>query len=101
MAEIIFETDHPEEAQEVLFETLEAEISRIKYSLSLIEKRLQEFEKKYNTSSENFIENWTAEDLDDKDMEYIVWAGEYKHFTGLKKRLNTIKNIKHVSAGIY
>ena len=101
MAEIICKTDHPEEAQEVLSETLEAEISRVQYSLSLIEKRLQEFEKKYNTSSENFIENWTAEDLDDKDMEYIVWAGEYKHFAGLKKRLNTIKNIKHVSAGIY
>jgi len=43
MAEIIFETDHPEEAQEVLSETLEAEISRVQYSLSLIEKRLQEY----------------------------------------------------------
>ncbi|MDQ1270987.1 MAG: hypothetical protein QG618_2299 [Thermodesulfobacteriota bacterium] len=97
MAEIIVKTDYPEEAHEVLFETLKIEASRIKYSLSLIQKRLTAFEKKYNTSSENFIEKWTAEDLEGKDMEYITWVGEYKHFANLKNRLNTIKSITYAS----
>jgi DNA repair photolyase len=101
MAEITIKTDYPEEVHKVLSETIETEISKIQYSLSLIKKRLLKFEKKYNTSSENFIENWTAEDLEGKDMEYVIWAGEFKHYTNLQTRLNTIKNISHVSAIIY
>ena len=101
MAEIIFKTDYPTEAHEILSEALETEISRIQYSLGLIKKRLMKFEQKYNTSSENFIQNWTAEDLEDKDMEYVIWAGEYKQFAKLKGRLNAIKSMVYVSSEIY
>lgn len=98
MAEIILKTEYPQEVHEVLYETLETEISRLQYSLGLIKKRLVKFEKKYNTTSENFIENWTAEDLRGKDMEYVVWAGEHKHYVNLKNRLNTLKSIIYVPA---
>jgi hypothetical protein len=101
MAEIILKTEYPEKVHEIVSEALETEICRLEYSLSLIKKRLQKFEKKYQTTSENFIDNWTAEDLKGKDMEYIEWAGEHKLSVSLKDRLNTIKSIIHVPSNVY
>jgi len=97
MADIILKTDCPQKAQEVLSETLKTEISRLEYCLSLGKKRLLKFEEKYKITSDNFINDWTAEDLEGKDMEYIEWAGEHKLFVNLYDRLITLKSIVHVS----
>ena len=96
MAEIILKTDYPQKAYEFLSEALSTEISRLEYNLSSIRKRLLKFEKKYQITSEDFIKNWTAEDLKGNDMEYVGWAGEYRLSVDLNDRLNTLKNIIHV-----
>ena len=81
MAEIILRTDEPDKAVQVLREALETETLRLKYSLNLAKKRLKRFEVKYNISSEEFINEWSAEDLKGKDLEYVEWAGEYQLFS--------------------
>jgi hypothetical protein len=96
MPEIILKTDMPDKAAKVLIETLEAESYRLKYSVQLAKKRLSKFERKYSVTSERFIKEWSAEDLDGKDMEYIEWAGEYKLSERLNERLNALKSIHHV-----
>jgi len=86
----------PDKAARVLIETLEAESFRLKYSVQLAKKRLSKFEMKYNVTSEKFINEWSADDLEGKDMEYTEWAGEYKLSERLNDRLKALKSIHHV-----
>lgn len=97
MAEIILKTDAPEKAANILKDVLEVEASRLKYSLNLAKKRLKRFETKYNVSSKKFINEWSAEDLREKDLEYVEWAGEYQLFSRLNERLVVLKSIENVA----
>jgi len=98
MAEIILKTDRPDKAAEVLKDALGIETLRLKYSLNLAKKRLKRFENKYNISSEKFINDWSAEDLKGKDLEYVEWAGEYQLFSRLNERLVVLKSIENVAS---
>ena len=98
MAQIIMHTDVPDKAVQVVKEALATETSRIEHSLDLVERKLKKFEKKYNVSSKEFINEWSAEDLRGKDMEYVEWAGEYKLFSRLNDRFHVLKSIKNVTA---
>jgi hypothetical protein len=98
MPEIVLKTDIPDKAAEIISEALETESLRLKYSIQLAKKRLSKFEKKYQISSEIFIDEWSAEDLDGKDLEYVEWAGEYHLSKKLNERLDALKSIRHVSS---
>lgn len=98
MAEIILKTDTPDKAAEVLKEALETEALRLKYSLNLAKKKLKKFEIKYNVSSEKFINEWSAEDLKGKDLEYVEWAGEYQLFSRINERLVVLNSIENVAS---
>jgi len=98
MAQIILKTNTPEKAVDVIKEALEIEASRLKYSLNIAKKRLKRFETKYNISSEKFINEWGAEDLKGKDLEYVEWAGEYQLFSRLNERLVVLKSIENVAS---
>jgi len=95
MAEIILKTNTPDKAADILKEALATEASRIKYSLNLAKKRLKRFETKYNISSAKFIDEWSAEDLKGKDLEYVEWAGEYHLFSRLNKPLVVLESIEN------
>ena len=98
MPEIVLKSDSPDKAVIILTEALHTELLRLKYSMKLANKRLSKFEKKYRISSEKFMNEWSAEDMKGKDIEYVEWAGEYKLSMLLSERLNTLKSIKHVSS---
>ena len=98
MAEIILKTDEPDKAVQILREALETETLRLKYSLNLAKKRLKRFEVKYNISSVKFMNEWSAEDLKGKDLEYVEWAGEYQLFSRLSERLVVLKSIENVAS---
>ena len=98
MPEIILKTDMPDKATKILLEALETESFRLKYSMQLAERRLSKFEKKYKVSSEKFINEWCAEDMEGQDLEYVEWAGEYKLAIRLNERLTALKSIHHVSS---
>lgn len=95
MFAVKLKTDDPDQALIILSETLETEKLRIKYSLELAKKRLSKFEVKYRVDSEKFITTFVAEDLEEKDMEYIEWAGEYKLASLLENRLKAISGISY------
>jgi hypothetical protein len=95
MSEIRLKTDDRQKATIILHEALEKEASRLTYSLQLAKRRLAKFERKYNVTSEKFINEWSSEDLEDGDMEYVEWAGEFKLASRLEERLGTLKNIEH------
>jgi hypothetical protein len=98
MADIILKSSTPAEAADILKDALALEASRLKYSLNLAQKRMKRFETKYNVSSEKFINEWSAEDLKGKDLEYVEWAGEYQLFSRLNERLAVLENIENVAS---
>ncbi len=98
MPEIILKTDMPDKATKFLVETLENETLRLKYSVKLARRRLSKFEKKYKVTSKEFIKEWSAEDLDGKDLEYVEWAGEYQLFSRLNERLKVLESIENVAS---
>jgi len=44
------------------------------------------------------MEEWSAEDLEGKDLEYVEWAGEYNLNKRLNERLTALMSIEHVSS---
>ncbi len=69
----------------------------MKYSLGIGQKRLVAFEEKYGVSSVVFMDEWTAENLEGQDIEYVEWAGEIKLVSRLKERLAILKDIEYDS----
>jgi hypothetical protein len=74
---------------------IDAEIARLELASEMAAKRLLPFEKKYNVTSEYFIANLAAEDLEDGDDEYISWAGEYELKKRLDKKLEQLREIEY------
>ena len=95
MANIKIHTEHTS-AKNVLSEAVQAEKNRLGYALQLGEKKIDFFEKKYKVSSQVFLREWTAENLEGKDIEYIEWAGEAKLQARLRERLAILKGIEYV-----
>lgn len=98
MAQIVMNTDVPDKAVLVVREALATETTRVEHSLNVAKKRLKKFEQKYHVSSEEFMTEWSAEDLQGRDMEYVEWAGEYRLFSKLSDRFHVLKSIKNVTA---
>lgn len=76
---------------------IDAEITRLELAFEMATKRLIPFEKKYNVSSQYFIENLAAEDLDGGDDEYISWAGEFELKQRLEKKLKLLQGIEYAN----
>ena len=74
---------------------IQNEITKIELGLTLAKKRLAVFETKYGVTSDFFIDEMSAEDLEGKDAEYIRWAGEYKLQQRLQHKLDKLKAIDY------
>ncbi len=74
MLTITMKTDSPREAVEILQEALEKEMLRLKYGLNLARKRLKSFEKRYNVSSETFMNEWRPKIW--KARTWSMWNGQ-------------------------
>jgi hypothetical protein len=74
---------------------IEGEIARLELALKLARERLVPFEQKYGVTSEHFISEMTAEDLEGSDDEYVHWAGEYKLMQRLQEKLCQLQEIDY------
>lgn len=73
---------------------VESEIARLELALEAARRRLTPFEQKYGVTTEHFIAEMSAEDLDGKDDEYVHWAGEYQLMQKLQGKLQHLMEIK-------
>jgi hypothetical protein len=98
MATIYVESSR--EAKEVLGlvrTAVDNEIAKLELALKLAMKRLVPFEQKYGVTSDYFITEMAAEDLEDTENEYVRWAGEYKLMQRLQKKLQLLREINYNS----
>lgn len=63
-------------------------------SIERTQRRLHEFEARYQTSTDYFLEQMTAEDLEGGDLEYVEWAGEAKLLQGLTAELVVLEHVR-------
>lgn len=76
------------------------EIVRLELALRLARERLLPFERKYGVSSEHFIADMTAEDLQGGDDEYVQWAGEYQLMERLEEKLTRLQEVQYSDSGV-
>jgi hypothetical protein len=74
---------------------IESEVAKLELALKMAAKRLGPFEEKYGLTSKYFLTVMTAEDLEDKDDEYVHWAGEYKLMQRLQDKLRKLQEISY------
>ena len=99
MLQLEIKSDAPdlEIVQNLVRAAINSEIKNLKRSIDKTNKLLQEFETKYQVSSDFFLSNWTAEDLEGKDDEYVNWAGEIKIKQRLVNALQKLEGIEYVT----
>lgn len=74
---------------------VDGEIVRLEMALMLARKRLQPFERRYGVSSERFMSEMAAEDLEGGDDEYVQWAGEYLLMQRLEEKLMDLQEVRY------
>lgn len=90
--------DSPQKASEVLHlvqSAIESEIARLELALKMAARRLAPFERKYGVTSDYFISEMVAEDLEGGDDEYVHWAGEYKLMQRLQEKVRQLQEIDY------
>ena len=99
MLQLEIKSDAPdlEIVQNLVRAAINSEIKNLKRSIDKSNKLLQEFETKYQISSDLFLSNWTAEDLEGRDDEYISGIGEIKMKQRLMSALQKLEGIEYVT----
>jgi hypothetical protein len=93
-----------QESREVLQlvrSAVESEIAKLELALNMGIKRLAPFEEKYGVTSEYFITDMTAEDLEGGDEEYVHWAGEYELMQRLQDKLQKLQAITYNDPNLF
>ena len=85
----------------LLQSAVESEIRRLEIGLRLARERLERFEQKYGVTSEYFIANMSAEDLEGGDDEYVQWAGEYELYKRLEEKLNQLRSLQYHAGALH
>ena len=84
----------------IIQSAISEKIKRIEIGLRHTEQEIQQLESKYHVRSEQFIRDYTAEDLAGGDEEYISWMGELKLRQAIQDELHILQNIEYVTQGL-
>ncbi len=90
---ILIELENPEMADTVQA-ILRSYQSRLRASIERTRRRLAHFENRYTVSTEHFLSEMTAEDLEGGDLEYVEWAGEARMLEKLQAELEELSNAR-------
>jgi hypothetical protein len=76
--------------KEIMFDKfIEYHINRIKREIALMQKDLEEYEQKYNMSSDKFYEQFESGELGDS-KDFIVWSGIYEMHMDCNRKLQKL-----------
>ncbi len=89
-----------EGAETLIRSAVYSEMKRLEIGLRKTNREIKKFEEKYQTSSQIFVEEYAAEDLDGGDDEYISWMGELKIRRKIAGELRKLREAKYVTQRI-
>lgn len=80
---------------ELALRAIEAYKSQLRAAIARTQRRLADFERRYNTTTVYFMEHMAAEDFPSGDLEYVDWAGETRLLTGLEDELAEMEHARY------
>jgi hypothetical protein len=80
----------------VIQDAIAARVKRTEIGFQKTEKEIQKFEKKYRISSDDFLAEYTSDDLSGGDEDYISWMGEIKLREALLEEIKALREIEYV-----
>lgn len=92
---VIYIEDTVSDVRDLVQTAIQEQIVKLELGLAMARKRLAPFEDKYGVTSEHFISDMAAEDLDGGDAEYVQWAGEYQLMQRLQDKLQRLRGIQY------
>jgi hypothetical protein len=69
------------------------ELRLIEAGVRRTEKRLHEFEEKYNLGTQKFISRYENDELEET-LDFDEWIGEFKMLTRLREKVDTLRDIR-------
>jgi len=97
MIRVQIQSDSQETALDLVRSAITAEVSRLNFGLEATMRHIRAFEERYKVTSEVFQRDYTAENLDGGDEEYIAWAGELKIHERIAAQLDTLRDIQYAA----
>ncbi len=97
MVELLIKTKNQEQVKFLIKEVIDQKIELLEKDWKSYEEKLKHFESKYEITSEQFTQTWSAEDLEGGDMEYVEWSGEYKLALLVWEKLQILKSLIYVN----
>lgn len=82
-----------ETIKKFLVDGLDEEKKRLEYALGLTQKKLKDFEKKFEMSTDMFLEKFKTGEIKEND-ETFEWWSEKKIVDELREKLRTITSIE-------
>lgn len=79
---------------DLVLNALEGYKARLRLNIAASRRALEKFEKRHGVTTDRFLEEMTAEDLEGGDVEYIEWAGEAKLMSRLEDELRDLEDIR-------
>lgn len=92
---VIWIEDTVNDVRDLVQTAIQEQVVKLELGLVMARKRLASFEDKYGVTSEHFISEMAAEDLDGGDAEYVRWAGEYQLMQRLQDKLRRLRGIQY------
>ena len=98
MTRLQIQSDDKDRIVVVIKSAISSEIKRLELGLEKTNRKIEQFEKEYNISSDQFLDNYAAEDMKNGDQEYIQWAGELKIRDRIREDLDRLRNIEYAAS---
>lgn len=98
MAELKIICEYPDSLKQFIEEALSKRIASLKDGIRRTEERINEFEGKYQMSTEEFLRRFETDELQHRlDMEFDEWVGESRMLKGLQKEAGNLRGIEFVN----
>ena len=91
---LVIELREKQGAQPIL-QAIESYKARLQGSIERTRRRLAQFERRYGVDTDHFLQEMSAEDLEDGDLEYVEWAGEAQLLEGLRSELAELEHASY------
>jgi len=89
-----------EHAELLIKSAVYSEIKRLEIGLGKTDREIRKFEEKYRISSDIFLREYSAEDMDGGDDEYVSWMGEIRIREKIAEELGKLRETEYVTRRI-
>jgi len=93
MAEIVIRTGKSESVMPILDSAIRNQLKLLKTSITRTKIRIDDFEQKYNMSTEQLMQKIRT-GLDDDNLDFVEWVGETKILKRLEEEYNELEGLR-------